>query len=404
MLDTDPGGFATWLGTDDTSVLRTSSAKEGTTQLYVIDNYKSAHRVLAGTVNGPVGSVRTAAVKGAINLVFASRSYPNGTIYNAKKDIAPHSSGRVFNSLFVKHWDQVVSDKKLSLFSLRMSQNNGAFRISEPRNLLPAGSGLESPIPPFGGLGHFDLAPDGSKVVFVAKTPFLNPANNTQTLVYQVPFDGSREPEAINGPDGRDALGKMLPQGASTGPKFAPDGKSVAYLQMYENGYESDANKVFVRTSDSKIYPIAGDWDFSPASLIWTLNGQGVIVAAEHRGRVKLFQIILRNSKVSTLWQRSSVVGQGFYALPKGKILITASSLVSSAQTFLLDPIRSTVKVLTAKPEAQRELSSSQVEEFHFSGADDVPVHGFIIKPSNLRESDRSKYKLAFFIHGGPQG
>ena len=47
-------------------------------------------------------------------------------------------------------------------------------------------------------------------------------------------------------------------------------------------------------------------------------------------------------------------------------------------------------------------LSPSQVDEIWYRGANDTPVHAWVVKPSNFKPG--KKYPLAYLIHGGPQG
>lgn len=402
-LDKINEGTLIWLGTDDNSLLWTTTAKTGITRLSVIPNFRRLEHILIGNVDGHVGATRSVAVDGGANLVFISRTNPNGTIFNDKKPKPPQASGMVFESLYFRHWDKVITEQPHTLFSLRLRREGDRIKMSEPLNLLPVGSGLESPVPPFGGVNDFDISPDGSRVVFVAKTPHLNPANNTQTLVYEVPHNASVPPQPINYPEGYSVDGYLLPQGASCSPKYSPDGRSIAYLQMYENGYESDTNKIFIYSSvDGSIYPIAKSWDVSPGRLRWASDGQSILSTADHWGKLKLFQINLKNSRVSMVWGWTSV--GGYRSLPGGNILISLSSLVSSPRTFLLDPRTGSLQALQQKPEAEKSLHATEVEEFNYPGAGGVPIHGFIVKPSYYDKTAISKYKMALFIHGGPQG
>ncbi|KAG8776315.1 hypothetical protein FRC16_004554, partial [Serendipita sp. 398] len=43
-------------------------------------------------------------------------------------------------------------------------------------------------------------------------------------------------------------------------------------------------------------------------------------------------------------------------------------------------------------------------EEIWFAGAQDIQVHGFVLKPKGWVEGKKKKYPAVFLIHGGPQG
>ncbi|QSS65684.1 pre-mRNA-splicing factor brr2, oligopeptidase [Histoplasma capsulatum] len=47
-------------------------------------------------------------------------------------------------------------------------------------------------------------------------------------------------------------------------------------------------------------------------------------------------------------------------------------------------------------------LSANQVTDIWWKGADEHPIHAWVIKPSNF--DPKKKYPLCYLIHGGPQG
>ena len=372
------------------------TAEDGTTSFWIAPTSLNETEIYkAAAVAGPVSDLQLLLVEDTAHFVFSSLACPNGTLYNPTRAHKPHASGQVYESLFVRHWDSYIAPEKSSIFSGTLSLKGSRYAsTSSPKNLLPAGSGLETPVQPFGGASDFDISPDGKQVAFVSKTPGLNQANNTQSLVYVVPFDGSRKPQALNEP-----VGYGSPQGASSAPKFSPDGRSIAFLQMAQNGYESDINKIYVtRQGGFSSAALAGAWDVSPASLQWSPDGKYIFATADNVGRHKLYRISTTTGVAEEVWGKYSV--SSFQFLPAGKVLLHMSSLVSSPGNFILDGKNLTA--LQSQPVHEKSLSHGQVEDFFFPGANGVKVHGFIIKPSSFKKWE--KYRMAFFIHGGPQG
>jgi len=91
------------------------------------------------------------------------------------------------------------------------------------------GTGLESPIEPFGGTDHFDISNLG--LVFTAKDPELNPATHTKTNVYLIQSSSfwDLSVSATSKPEKIEIYGF---DGASTSPVFSPCGKKFAFLSM----------------------------------------------------------------------------------------------------------------------------------------------------------------------------
>lgn len=340
-----------------------------------------------------------------LNFVVSALSSPNGDIYNPETAPKKYTSGLSYESLFVRHWDIYVKPEKSALFTGVLTEGKV---INQLKNLFSGSPKLETPVAPFGGASDFDISPDGKIVAFHSKSPDLNPANNTQTLVYLVPIDGSSKPSAINLPSKKDADGNVLPAGASSSPVFSPDGNYLAYLQMYKNGYESDQNKVFLyEVSSQKIIPLLKDWDNSPSSIVWSKDSAELFLTAENNGRGKVFRTPISSGAsskyVEELISQNSV--NSFSILPADKLLVSKNSLTSSTGYSILDVSFKTLTPLLSPVKADKELSSLRrvaVEDFSFEGAEGVTVHGLITKPSNFDE--KKKWKMAFFIHGGPQG
>lgn len=312
----------------------------------------------------------------------------------------------VYESLYVRHWDHYIFPEKNQLFRISFKNDSGVYSVDESTltNLFGENSPLESPIEPFGGASDFDVSPDGNHVAFVSKDPDLNPANTTRHLVYLVPTTGWHEPTVINDPTEKDINGDKVPQGAASWPKFSPDGHTLAFLQMYRNGYESDINKIFTVSYKKPLRPVAKTWDVSPGSLDWAPDGNSLYVIAENRGQMKLYNVPLNDTEenITEVWKEHSVHGVDF--LPDGKLLLGMSSLVSSMRAYIFDPSEGDSRALWSRPEAEKVLKYSQVEEWSFTGSLGYDIHGFMIKPSAFNKSASTKYPLALFIHGGPQG
>jgi dipeptidyl aminopeptidase/acylaminoacyl peptidase len=97
-------------------------------------------------------------------------------------------------------------------------------------------------------------------------------------------------------------------------------------------------------------------------------------------------------------------------ALSDGRILFTSSSLTSPNNAFIISGLENSynspeLKQITnfgADVLEGKDLDPG--EEFWFTGAKDVQVHGFALKPKGWKEGQTKKYPAVLLIHGGPQG
>lgn len=265
---------------------------EGTTKVVVgsVSDFDN-DQYTAGIIDGPAGGVKIKQLNhNSYLFAIAASARPDGSLYNPEKAAnKKHTTGRLYNKMWVRHWDQWLTSNRQSIWYGSLSKNteSGLWELSELINALK-GTGLESPIPPFGGTDNYDISPSG--LLFVAKDPKLQPATNTKSNVYLITredFDGTQslsEPHqiSINGYEG-----------ASTSPAFSADGSKLAFLQMTKNGYEADRNEIFTIPDIRRpafINHLIGFpelkkmWDISPSSVQWNADGKKLFVTGEESG------------------------------------------------------------------------------------------------------------------------
>ncbi|KAI0401800.1 prolyl oligopeptidase [Xylaria palmicola] len=350
---------------------------------------------------------------GTVALALTAPASASGKMHDAVNEKAPRSTARVYSSLFVRHWDSYVSKQRNAVFygALRKGEN-GKYQIqgSGLVNAL-AGTKLECPVPPFGGVADFDIGRKG--LAFISKDPEINPAMWTKTDLYYVPLTDFTEvkpppPQLIK-------TGKL--QGYSASPTFSHDGGKLAFTRMRHRQYESDKTRLmlipniedlsnvqeFYKTDDEE-----GAWDLRPDSIIWSNDDAELYVTAEREGRQLVFKLpstpieakelpepLTRDGSVSSILNLSS---------NDSRLFVTSTSLVDNSSYSLLDP-KSKGRTLVSSSSKEGKtlgLSKSQFDEFWFKGAGDYQSHALVVKPSNFDPA--KKYPLAFLIHGGPQG
>lgn len=397
----------------------------------------------AGTFGGPIGDLRVISLgKGEYGLAVSGKADPDGSLYNPEKAPKPHSSGKLYTGGFVRHWDHYVTEARNAIWltKLRFSKNDSLHSAEVTVGLQNAlkGSGLESPIEPFGGKDHFDISKNG--LVFTAKDPDRNPATHTKTSIYVSASEDfwdnlGETPRRIR----RVSIAGF--EGASTSPVWSNSGTQIAFLSMRTDGYESDKNQAFIITDYKRplrLTPLfasdnlKGTWDRSPQSIYWSPDDWQLFFTAEEHGRGNLYRAEL--SRIGSLGSRSpsllvkgGTIG-GAKVLENGDVFITSSSLLDnslyslvplssrskSTDTYTLPiddrPFDSKPDALTTKYISSNTRSGSkfglshrQVDEIHWPGAaPDTSVHAWVVKPSTF--SSDKKYPLAYLIHGGPQG
>jgi len=414
-LVTDAKGISEPQWINDDLILTLEAGDKGSTKVIIGDpnNFENT-KYTAGTIAAPASEIKLKRLNQQ-SYIFACviSTKPDGSPYNPETAKKPHSSGQLYSSLFVRHWDHYITPNRNSIWygMLSLSKSSSSseeFKLSSLINALK-GTGLSSPIDQStGGSVNFDIGPYG--LVFVAKDPNQNPANHTKQNLYVAVSDGSsgyKKPMQIPVPGF---------EGACANPVLSPDGKSLAFTAKKQNGYEADKNQLFVipdirRTSWlNYFYPTPngkGNWDRSPDGMIWSQDGQTLYVLAEDQAAEVIYRLPANAIKAIQLPQQ--IMRQGSVTdvrvLRNGQLFVSTSSLVDNSAYYVLDPSSLSIgpKLISSNSNsgALFGLSKKQVSEIRYPGAD-AEIQAIVVKPSTFNASE--KYPLALLIHGGPQG
>ncbi|RVX69260.1 hypothetical protein B0A52_07236 [Exophiala mesophila] len=402
-----------FVGPNATSILYlngTNEEEDGGVSLYAgdIDSFDEAY--LVASFPAPYSGLKaTTTSSGDIHFVFNAEAYPNGTAYNEDLAEEPRSSARIYDSIYVRHWDVWRSERRKNVFSGVLSGGGDGFSLSG--NLTNLVTGLESVTKAespsvFGDdSSEYDISPDGAWVVFNTKNINLPESNFTSSQIYLVPYNRSSEPVPIN------AIGVLSTpaevEGGTAGPTFSPDSTRIAYLQQDEIFYESDRYKIYiaeVAADDFNITVLAEDWDRSPDHIVWTEDGSSLFVSAADQGTSRVFEIPLSAgpSFVPTAISGNGTVA-GFDLLPDGNILISDSKIWSSRDVYVISPNGTLVADLLRANEIDEELAGlgpQDVTQIFTQGSIDT-VQSWVVTPTGFDPEKR--YPLAYIVHGGPQ-
>lgn len=410
-----------WLGGGNELLWLKSSGENGHTQLVVGSADEVGTSYVAGLVPAPISDIKLKALDDdRVAVVVSAKAKPDGTLYMKEDEPKRYSTGMLYESLMVRHWDHYVKPQRNALWhgilqrqKSHITENLGRYSLGKLTNVLNE-SGLESPIPPFGGKDHFDMSLNG--IGFVAKDPELNPATNTKSNFYYVSINTSAEVPTYSQPK---KYGKEGIEGASSSPMLSPDGNSAAFLQMKENGYESDKNRILVSdlTTPSTTIELLesndgkGLWDKSPGSVGWSSDGKILLLVAEDTGTSRLFKLDVLFDEQGTpelpipLTPRAGHVDDVQYLeADSAYLFLSGSNLVDNSIYSILDPTGSAKAKVVSSSSRNGSffgLSQDQVSDIWFQGSRDK-VHAWVVKPSNF--NSKQKYPLAYLIHGGPQG
>jgi dipeptidyl aminopeptidase/acylaminoacyl peptidase len=293
------------------------------------------------------------------------------------------TTGRVYESLFIRHWDTWKDGRRLHVFAYTLSDKTMVDVMKD--------MDADCPTKPFGGPEDHVFSPDGESLVFVARDVGRAEAWSTDFDLWQAPVDGKTTPTCLTGKN----------EAWDTHPVFSPDGSQLAYLAMKRPGFESDRFRIVVRSlKDGKEKVLTESWDRSPGSIGWARDGRALLATADNLGQGSLFAIDADTGSVTTLVQQGTVRG---FAQTGDRLLFAMDHLRSPVEIHSCDLLGSDVRRVThVNDERVAATLLGEPEQFTFKGWNGETVHCYVVKPANFDPS--RKHPVAFLIHGGPQG
>ncbi len=315
--------------------------------------------------------------------VFPDKGCPFDTKRRLDEKAKQKSSGRIYDRLFIRHWDTWKDGRRSHLF---------AFRVEDKKLFkLMVGMDADTPSKPFGGPEEITFTPDSQGLIFTARNAGREEAWSTNFDLYYVPVDGSKPPRCLT--ENNPAWDTM--------PLFSPDGKTLAYLAMKRPGYESDRYRLVLRdwaSGQEKV--LTEDWDRSPAEIAWSPDSRLIYAVAPNIGQQSLFAIYVQTGQVKT------VIRDGTIGSPrplKDKIVLGLDHLKSPVELYSVFPDGKDMKPITQiNADQLAAVKMGDYEQFTFKGWNKETVYTYVVKPVDF--DPNKKYPVAFLIHGGPQG
>lgn len=359
------------------------SARSGLPQVWLIDPTGGEATQLTDV---PTGVSSIAWSPDSKFIAFASEVYPDCkdltcTKEREDKKEASKVKARIYDSLFIRHFDSWRDEKRSHIFIVPIEGG-------EIKDITPG----KYDVPPIalGGEQDFVFSPDGKEMCVVMNTDSFVPGSTNNDLFTITLPDG--EPKRITNNKAND-----------NSPLYSKDGRYIIYKAMSRPGFEADKYDLMLydRGKDDVI-SLTKNLDCSPDVFRLSNDNTTIYFTCEEKAYTTLYKLNINDKKIEKVFGK--VLINTFTLTPDNQIIVFSQQAANlPTELFTFDMKKKVSKQITMiNKELLDTIEMNPIEEFWFKGAEGEDVHGLLMKPPFF--DPLKKYPLVMLIHGGPQG
>ena len=311
----------------------------------------------------------------------------------------PLAKGFVVDDLMYKHWDEWITDAPHPFIA-----NFDGTSIDAGKDMLE-GTPYDCPNRPFGGVEQLSWSNDSKKIAYSCiKKSGKEYSISTDTDIYLYDIKN----------DTTENLCKLDEEhsnyGYDTAPQFSPDGKSLAWLSMEHDGYESDQNRLCIMNlatgEQSYITGVADtegkiEFDSNVDSYCWAPDSKSLYFTGTWHGTTQVYNITLKG-KLTKMTEGDHDYNS-VAMLGCKELVMTRVSMSAPADIYTMKAkAGSEVKQLTNENKhIFDQITIGKVEARWCKSVDGKDLHSWVIYPPHFDPT--KKYPTLLFCEGGPQ-
>ena len=320
-------------------------------------------------------------------VVFIAQIKSGETAIDKNPDL-PKTTGIIVDDLMYKHWDEWVTTIPHP-FVADFDGNT----VSNPVDIME-GEPYESPMKPFGGIEQLAWSPASDQIAYTSrKKTGLEYAISTNSDIYIYDLKSGETTNISEGMMGYD-----------TNPQYSPDGKSIAWLSMEHDGYESDQNRLMVMNLESGEKTFASKaFESSVTDFCWSQDAGMLYFSGVWHGESHIHQIDLKNNNAITQLTKGVYDYASVSLGTEGNLLAKRHSMSESDDIFAvaLEGDHQITQLTAENKAIFDKLEMGKVEARWMKTTDGKQMLTWVIYPPHF--DPNKKYPTLLFCQGGPQ-
>lgn len=299
----------------------------------------------------------------------------------------PNTTGRIETDLMYRHWNQ-WSNPSVPYLYWYEQKGDGSF---QKQIAVMQGEGFASATPPFGGIEGVTFSKDGQTIYYSTKK--LNGkafAQSTNSEIYAYHTSSKITTTLTSAHKGYD-----------TNPAINFTGKTLAWLSMERDGFESDKNRLRIMdlaTRQEK--DLTANLDLSVMDFVWHPSKELIYFTAAIKATKQVFSVDVKTGKIVQLTNdRCDYVHM---SATNSRVFLERQDMIHPTDVWELNQKTGTVKQLTFSNSQQlANCAEPTVEEKWITTTDGKKMLTWVIYPLNYDPA--KKYPALLYCQGGPQ-
>lgn len=320
------------------------------------------------------------------HILYVKRVKLDQTVNDIYPDL-PKANARIETDLMYRHWNEWADYKYSHIFVA--NYNDG--KVDGADIDIMNGERYHSPLPPFGGIEQITWTPDGKAIAYTCKKLVgKQAANSTNSDIYLFDIEKINTTN-LTSPN----------KGYDTNPVFTTDGKTMLWLSMEHDGYESDKNRLMKLDIESgAVTDLTANADITIASFCLSDDNETIWAIADEKGTDCIFRINIAKSEVSLFAKNCCDYTE---LVDGGKnIIATCMSMNMPTEIYSVDKQTGEAhNISNVNTSTLEQIEMGRVEERWITTTDNKQMHTWVIYPPHFDST--KKYPTLLYCQGGPQ-